>query len=146
MRSSRVASRAASALAAVVALGTAGLAGQEPPVPLVQQTCTAEIEPAAVPVGMTGVRMMASLSEDVGPVTRVEGPEGSGIAMSSPEDVPRTAMVAPGSEVPLIQPGAGENTWAFWLNTVDASPGDHTLRIIADGGVCEGRLAVTPGT
>jgi hypothetical protein len=135
----------ATALAAALILMPTTLVGQEIP-ELPQQQCTAELSPAAVPAGSDAVRIMATLSEDVGAVTGVEGTEESGIAMASPMDMPRTEMAVAGGQPQPIQMGAGENAWALWLNTSGAEPGDHRIRIIADGGVCEAPLSITPNS
>lgn len=135
----------AAALGAALVVMPTTLAGQEPPEPQ-QRPCRAEISPAAVHAGSDAVRVMATLSEDVGSVTGVEGDEESGIAMANPADMPRTEMVAAGGQPEPIQMGAGRNAWTLWLSTADAQPGDHTVRVIADGGVCEGSLSITPGS
>ena len=142
MRPFNPGARAVTAFAVALYAVPAGLAGQEAPRP--RQPCTAEISPAALPAGSDAVRVMASLSEDVGVVRGVEGSEESGIAMASPDEMPRTELVTAGGEAGPIQMGADENTWALWLNTAAARPGSHSIRIVADGGVCEGRVSISP--
>lgn len=115
------------------------------PAQLAAQECTARLDPAQVEPGSKAVAVNVTVSAPVGPLTGVQAPEASGIALASPADLPRTEMAASGGEARPIKMGERENVWIVWLNLAEAEAGSHAITFAGREGACSGSLAVRPG-
>lgn len=109
--------------------------------PIAAQECTAELSPAEIESGAAAVEVAVTLSQPVGAVSGVQAAPGSGIAVASPGDVPRTDMAAEEEPQP-IEMGASEDSWTVWLNTTAASPGVYRVAFTGTAGQCEGEVVV----
>jgi hypothetical protein len=105
-------------------------------------TCTAEVMPAAVEAGERAVPIAVTVSEPIGEVTGVSAPEGSGITLAAPADLPRQQLAA---DAPAPQPIAmadADNTWIVYLNLAEAEAGAHELTFTSGSGGCRAELTV----
>lgn len=126
-------------LAAALAL-PANMNAQEP-VPAGQQQCTAQVTPAQVTAGERAVQVTVETSQQIDALTGIKDSE-SGIALASPEDLPRTEMAA-GEPAPRpIEMGAAQNSWNVWLNLEDVEAGEHELVFETNQGECTAVLTV----
>lgn len=107
------------------------------------QECEAQVSPTVLPAGQEAVQVTVRLSEGVGAVTDVRAPE-SGIAMASPDDVPRTEMSAE-EEARPVQMGADQTSWTVWLNTSRAQPGEYQVTFVAEEAGCVADVEVGAG-
>jgi hypothetical protein len=106
--------------------------------------CTAEVLPAEIAAGESAVRLTVALSSNVGDVASIEAPEGSGIAVAAPGDLPRIPLA---TEEPLpIMRGTEDNTWTVWVNTSMSEPGTHEVTFIGQDGRCTADLTVSGGS
>ena len=103
--------------------------------------CTAEVLPAEIAAGANAVRLTVALSANVGEVASIEVPEGTGIAVAAPADLPRVAL-ATDEPQPIVM-GTSDNTWTVWVNTTEAEPGTHEVTFIGPEGRCTADLTVT---
>jgi hypothetical protein len=103
--------------------------------------CTAEVLPAEIAAGASAVRLTVALSANVGDVASIEAPEGSGVAIAAPADLPRVPLAT--EEPHAIMRGMGENTWTVWVNTSTSKPGTHEVTFIGPEGRCTADLTVT---
>lgn len=115
-----------------------------------QESCSAQVKPAALEVGQTVVRARLALSGDIGAVETFAAPEKSGIALADPADIPKAEMAKektrkgqkPSTPEPLTV-NAGEHPSAtVWLNTEAATPGSYEVRLEGAEGSCTGSLVV----
>jgi hypothetical protein len=106
--------------------------------------CIATAAPAEVAAGQAAVRLTASLSEDLGTIAGLEGPEGSGLRLADAADIPRAELAAE-EEVQLIEMTPETNTVSFWLSTAEASAGEYQAQLTSDQGSCALALTVTEG-
>lgn len=111
-----------------------------------QEACTAQVSPEAVETGQVAVRVKATLSSSVGQVAELRAPEGSGLALASPADIPKSEMAREG-EQPEPRPvetatGGEQPVVTAWLDTEDASTGSHEVVLVGADGECAGTLEV----
>ena len=137
----------AGALALTIAFAPQALGAQEQQQEMERQ-CTAEVAPEAIQAGAPAVRLIAALSQTIGPVSGLEAPEASGISLASPEDLPRSEMANEGEESapsPIELTGE-QNRLTVWLNTEEANPGTHTVTFKGEAGTCQAQVTVAePG-
>lgn len=129
------------AFAAVAAPDSAHAQQQE----AVEQECTAEIDPTAVQVGQSAVSMEVRLSREIGEITDFTAPEGSGLALASPEDLAKTDMTREQTdeEPQPIQMSTEEGGGAtVWVNTAEASPGSYRVVFASGQAECAATLEV----
>lgn len=103
--------------------------------------CTAEVLPAEIAAGASAVRLTVALSANVGDVASIEAPEGSGLAIAAPADLPRIPLAT--EEPHPIMRGMGDNTWTVWVNTSESEPGTHEVTFIGPEGRCTADLTVS---
>lgn len=106
--------------------------------------CTAEVSPAEVPSGSAATELTVTLPDAPGPLTGVEAAPGSGIALASPGDLPRSEMAAEeAEEAPRpIAMGESANSWSIWLNTANATPGRYQLTFNTGMATCRGEVVI----
>lgn len=106
--------------------------------------CTAEVSPAEVPSGSAATELTVTLPDAPGPLTGVEAAPGSGIALASPGDLPRSEMAAEeAEEAPRpIAMGESANSWSIWLNTANATPGRYQLTFETGMATCRGEVVI----
>jgi hypothetical protein len=107
--------------------------------------CTVEVDPAELPAGEAAIHVLATLSENLGPLTGFEAPEESGIVIADPADIPRAEMANEGEEevAPLpIELGAEANVFTVWLSTEEAVAGAFDVRFTTAEGYCDARINV----
>ncbi len=110
------------------------------------QQCTATVIPQEVHAGQAAARVRFSLSEDVGAINDLKAPEGSGIRLSSPEDLPRQEMANPDVTPKPIEMSREEpNVAILWLNTTAAQDGTKELTLVGEHGTCTAQLNVASG-
>lgn len=110
-----------------------------------QAQCEAQLTPAEIPAGEAAVQVTAEFSEEVGAVTTVQAAGESGLAIASPEDIPRTELAA-GDEAPQPITMAMEgNSASIWLNSQQAQEGTYQLALQGDTGTCTAELTVAGG-
>lgn len=127
-------------LAAALTALPAHLTAQDP-VPE-QEQCTAQITPAQVTAGEQAVQVTVETTQQIDALTGIADSE-SGIALASPENLPRTEMAA-GEPTPRpIEMGAAQNTWNVWLDLQDAQPGQHELKFETNQGECTAQIQVS---
>lgn len=107
--------------------------------------CTVAVEPADLPAGEAAIHVLATLSEDVGPITGFEAPEESGIVIADTKDIPLTEMAEEGEVEKAPKPielGAEANVFTVWLSTAEAVAGAFDVRFVAGDAYCDARLNV----
>ncbi|HUG01833.1 MAG TPA: hypothetical protein VML95_08210, partial [Longimicrobiales bacterium] len=107
--------------------------------------CTVEVDPAELPAGEAAIHALATLSENLGPLTGFEAPEESGIVIADAANIPRAEMANEGEEevAPLpIELGAEANVFTVWLSTEEAVPGAFDVRFTTAEGYCGARINV----
>lgn len=111
-----------------------------------QAQCEAELTPTEIPAGEAAFQVTADFSEQVGAITMVETAGGSGLAMASPEDIPRADLAA-GDEAPRPITMANEgNSATIWLNSQEAEAGTtYQITLQGDSGSCTAELSVAGG-
>lgn len=112
-----------------------------------EQACAAELSPQAVEAGQAAVLVKATLSTSVGEVEEIRAPEGSGLALATPGDIPRTDLAREGEEGEEPEPietASGEKPGAaVWFNTANAEAGSHEVVLVGADGECTGTLTVS---
>lgn len=103
--------------------------------------CTAEVLPEEIATGERAVRLTVALSANVGDVASIEAPEGSGLAIAAPADLPRIPLAT--EEPSVITPAMEDNTWTVWMNTSMSDPGTYEVAFIGPEGSCTADLTVT---
>lgn len=135
----RSVSAVATALLLTLALQPSSVQAQEQS----QQECSAQLSPTEVSSGEAAVRVQAQLSKDVGAVSSLKTPEGSGLSLASPEDFAREKMAREEGEQPEpIQMASQGNQARIWLNTVGAQAGQHEVVLQGKSGQCTAQLSV----
>lgn len=135
-------------LALFLVLAPDGLAAQEQQEQEMEPQCTAEVVPQQIQAGHPAVRVALTLSEAIGPVSGLEAPEASGLAVASPEDLPRSEMANEEAEESTPSPielGAEGNRVTLWLNTAEAVPGTHAVTLTGEQGSCAAEVTVAEG-
>lgn len=127
-------------LALPIAFAPNGVSAQDVEAP---QMCTASVQPAAITAGEAAVHLVATLSEDIGSVTGIQSAE-SGIAVASPEELPRTEMSTDAEAPKAIAMTAEGNTVGLWLNTLGAEAGTFQVVLEGESGMCHAEVTVTP--
>lgn len=108
------------------------------------QQCTAQALPESVPAGQAAVQVTFTLSEDVGVIAGLQAPEGSGIKLASPEDLPRQEMANPDvAPEPIEMSQEQPNVAILWLNTTEAAAGALTVTLTSEDHTCVAQLTVT---
>lgn len=131
---------AAFAFLAAFAAAPAGLNAQDP-----SPQCEATIAPGQLSVGETATRVTISMSLPIGPIMGIEASEGSGIALSSPADLPRTQLAAGEGPPRPIRMGDAPNTWDVWLNLSEAEEGTHEIMFQSESGTCSAEITIGAG-
>lgn len=115
-----------------------------------QETCAAEVAPAAVQPGQAAVRVTATLPSDIGAVGEVHAPEESGLALAEPGDIPRKEEMAregegePQTPEPVTTAtGEGQPVATVWLSTENATPGSYQVALKGENGKCTAALEVS---
>lgn len=133
------------ALALSALLVPAALQAQEQEQQPQQQECTAQVNPEAVEPGQSAVKVKATLSSSVGQVRGFEAP-GSGLKPADPAEIGKKTGMAreEGQQPPQpVEMAAGDQTIAIlWLNTEDASAGDHQVTLQGTDGTCAATVRV----
>lgn len=115
-----------------------------------QETCAAEVAPAAVQSGQAAVRVTATLPSDIGAVDEVHAPEESGLALAEPGDIPRKDEMAregegePRTPEPVTTAsGESQPVATVWLSTENATPGSYQVALKGETGKCTAELEVS---
>ncbi len=129
---------------ALLLVGTPRLvAAQEQTEP---QQCTAQALPELVQAGQAAVRVTFTLSEDTGVIDGLQAPEGSGIEVASPEDLPKQDMANPDMPPKPIEMSREQpNVAILWLNTNAAQAGAYVLTLTSEEHTCVAQLTVSEG-
>lgn len=111
-----------------------------------QQECTAQVNPEAVETGQSAVKVKATLASPVGQVRGFEAP-GSGLKPADPAEIgkKKTEMAREEEQQPPqpVEMAAGDQaTVILWLNTEDASAGDHQVTLQGTDGTCAATVSV----
>ena len=115
------------------------------------QPCTAVLAPALIPAGEAAVKVKATLTEDIGNIDGLKSPEGSGLSIVSPADVPMEEMSntedAAATEVTEMAAEAAveANTFDVWLNAFEATPGSFEITLLGENGSCTATVEVKGG-
>lgn len=110
-----------------------------------QAQCEAQLTPAEVPAGEAAFQVTAQISEDVGAISTVQPASESGLAMASPEDIPRADLAA-GDEAPRPVTMAMEgNSATIWLNSEEAQAGTYEVLLQGEAGSCIAEVSVAAG-
>lgn len=107
--------------------------------------CTASISPGEILAGVAAVQITAVLSEDIGMVQTFEAPEGSGLRLADPADIPRADMSNPEAMPRPMVMTPSTNEVTIWVNTTNVTPGKYDILFGSAGGMCMAPLTVTPG-
>lgn len=129
------------ALLCALLIGAPGADAQEQPQQPELQPCSATITPAQIERGQEAVELTAMVSEPLGEITEVETPEGSGLEIASPEDLPRQDMAATERPQPVTLGEQGDRV-TVWLNTAEAQPGEYQLTFHGADGQCSGTVVI----
>lgn len=108
-------------------------------------TCTAELSPASIRVESPAIRVTARLSADIGEITAVDGPDESGVRLSSTAELELMARTADTDDTDTEEPVAlsgDRQTATLWLNTEDATPGRYTIALEGETGVCTSDITI----
>jgi len=137
--------RLAALLALPFALGPEAATAQEAEATEVQ-ACTAVLSPALVPAGEAVVKVLATLTQDIGTIDGLKAPEGSGLAIVSPEDVPMEEMANSEGEATAeaTEMVDAEDTFIVWLNALEANAGEFDITLVGELGTCTATVEVTP--
>jgi hypothetical protein len=111
-----------------------------------QQECSAQVTPEAVEPGQSAVRVKAKLSSSVGQVQGFKAAGESGVTPADPADIgKKTGMTREEGQQPPqpVEMAAEDQTSAIlWLNTEDASAGDHQVTLQGQNGTCSATVTV----
>lgn len=108
--------------------------------------CTATADPQEVMAGEPAARVQFTLSEMEGNITELIAPEGSGLTLASPGDLPKDEMANPmAPRRPIKMSGDYPNVVILWLNTKDATAGDRELTLRGENGSCVAHVTVKEG-
>jgi len=132
-------------LAPALALGLlVAEASAQQPEAAAESQCIATAEPATIQAGQTAVRVGLSLSEGIGAVTGLSAPEGSGLAIAAPEDIPRAELASP--DAPQSQPielaADAETAVTVWLRTQEVQAGEFDVTVQGETGTCRATITV----
>lgn len=112
------------------------------------QPCTAALTPALIPAGEAAVKVKATLTQDIGTIDGLQSPEGSGLLIVSPEDVPMEEMAntedAAAAEMTdmAAEEAVEANTFVVWLNAFEATPGSFEITLMGENGTCAATVEV----
>ena len=113
------------------------------------QACTAAVTPSQIPAGEAAVKVTVTFTEDFGAIDGLQAPEGSGLAIVSPEEVPMEELAnseeeaAAEAEEMVADEAAGANTFVVWLNSLEATAGTFDVTLIGENGTCTASVEVT---
>ena len=105
------------------------------------EMCTASVQPMEIAAGEVSVHLIATLSEDVGSVTGIQSAE-SGIAIASPEELPRAEMASDAETPEAIAMTEEGNSVALWLNTVNTEAGTYQILLEGENGHCQAEVTI----
>lgn len=128
-----------SALICALLIAAPGVDAQEPPAEM--QQCTATVSPVEIESGQDAVQATAVASGSLGQLLEVELPEGSGLEIAAPEDLPRQDMAAEESPRPVALDEQGTNL-TVWLNTSAAQPGEYEVIFHGAERACTGTVTI----
>lgn len=104
--------------------------------------CTAELSPASIRVESPAIRVTARLSLDIGEITAVDGPDESGVRLSSAAELDLMARAADADPEEPVELSGDGHTATLWLNTEDAAPGRYTITLEGETGVCTSDITI----
>lgn len=114
-----------------------------------QQECTAEVKTNPVPAGEQAVALEIQLSQEIGELTGITAPDGSGVALASPDDLAKTDMArqeTEGQPQPIQMAAGNSRSATVWVNTADATPGSYQISFDSEQNSCIGTVKVNEAT
>lgn len=114
-----------------------------------QETCTAELNPSAVPPGEAAVRVQVNLASAIGEIESVVSGEEAGVSLADPADIREKVGMAQEEDEQPPQPvqmaSEGQNA-LVWVSTAEASTGTHQVVLESEEGQCTAEITVSePG-
>lgn len=112
--------------------------------------CEATLMPAEIAAGQAAVQVDVQLASDIGGVTGLEAPEGSGVMVATGEELAqlRVEMALPGEEGQKDEPirmSEDGRTATLWLTTANAQPGTYEIKLKGEGDhACTAKVTVKP--
>ena len=125
-------------LAAPLALTPTAVNAQDVEAP---SLCTATVSPAELDAGEAAIHLIASLSEDIGTVTGIQGAE-SGITITSPDALPRVEMSTDEEATKAIAMAEEGNSVGLWLSTERSEAGTYQIVLEGEDGTCRAEVTV----
>lgn len=106
--------------------------------------CTVEVQPNAVQAGERAVALEIRLSQEIGEVTGLTSPDGSGVTLASSDDLARIDMArqTEGQPQPIQMSAEESRSATVWVNTVDATPGSYQVSFDSEQSGCTATLKV----
>lgn len=104
--------------------------------------CKAELSPGSIRVESPAIRVTARLSRDIGEITALDGPDESGVRLSSTAELELMAKTTDADPEDPVALSADGHTATLWLNTEDAEPGRYTITLEGETGACTSDITV----